>query len=158
MVLDNRTAYRQAHANPLRLGSEEWFEYSIHLLGRKSHARSCLVLDVRLPGISGLDFQRQLAKANIRIPIIFITAHGDVSMSVKAMKAGAMEFLIKPFHDQDLLDAVQMALDKDRVRRLSEAEIGSSQIPRLVPLWARHFPINRVFFVVVRFVVAKRSL
>lgn len=85
---------------------------------------SCLVLDVRLPGISGIDFQRELGKANIRIPIIFITAHGDVPMSVKAMKAGAVEFLIKPFHDQDLLDAVQTALEKDRLRRLSEAEIG----------------------------------
>jgi FixJ family two-component response regulator len=88
---------------------------------------SCLVLDVRLPGISGIDFQRELSKANIRIPIIFITAHGDVPMSVKAMKAGAVEFLIKPFHDQDLLDAVQMALEKDRVRRLGQDEIGELQ-------------------------------
>jgi len=88
---------------------------------------SCLVLDVRLPGISGIDFQRELIKANIRIPVIFITAHGDVPMSVKAMKAGAVEFLIKPFHDQDLLDAVQMALEKDRVRRLGEAEIAELQ-------------------------------
>lgn len=97
------------------------------LAADRPEAPSCLVLDVRLPGISGIDFQRQLSKANIRIPIIFITAHGDVPMSVKAMKAGAMEFLIKPFHDQDLLDAVQMALDKDRLRRLSEAEIGGLQ-------------------------------
>ena len=88
---------------------------------------ACLVLDVRLPGISGLDFQRQLSKANIRIPIIFITAHGDVPMSVKAMKAGAVEFLIKPFHDQDLLDAVQMALERDRLRRLRESEIADLQ-------------------------------
>ena len=88
---------------------------------------SCLVLDVRLPGISGIDFQRELNKANIQIPIVFITAHGDVPMSVKAMKAGATEFLIKPFHDQDLIDAVQMALEKDRVRCLSEAEIGELQ-------------------------------
>jgi FixJ family two-component response regulator len=89
---------------------------------------SCLVLDVRLPGISGIDFQRELSNANIRIPIIFITAHGDVPMSVKAMKAGALEFLIKPFHDQDLLDAVQLALEKDRLRRLSEAEICELQV------------------------------
>ena len=88
---------------------------------------ACLVLDVRLPGISGLDFQRELSKANIRIPIIFITAHGDVPMSVKAMKAGAVEFLIKPFHDQDLLDAVQMALERDRLRRLRESEIADLQ-------------------------------
>ena len=88
---------------------------------------ACLVLDVRLPGISGLDFQRELSKANIRIPIIFITAHGDVPMSVKAMKAGAVEFLVKPFHDQDLLDAVQMALERDRLRRLRESEIADLQ-------------------------------
>src|SRR5258706_7599102 len=78
---------------------------------------SCLVLEIRLPGISGLDFQRQLAEANIHIPVIFITGHGDVRMSVRAMKARAVEFLTKPFHDQDLLDAIQLALEKDRSRR-----------------------------------------
>jgi FixJ family two-component response regulator len=97
------------------------------LAGNRPELPSCLVLDVRLPGISGIDFQRELNKANIRIPIIFITAHGDVPMSVKAMKAGAIEFLIKPFHDQDLIDAVQMALEKDRVRRLCEAEVAELQ-------------------------------
>lgn len=84
---------------------------------------SCLVLDVRLPGISGLDFQRQLADAKVHIPVIFITGHGDIAMSVRAMKAGAMEFLTKPFRDQDLLDAIQVGLEKDRVRREREAEI-----------------------------------
>jgi RNA polymerase sigma factor (sigma-70 family) len=83
---------------------------------------SCLVLDIRFPGISGLDLQRQLAKANIQIPIIFITAHGDIPMTVRAMKAGALEFLTKPFRDQDLLDAVQLALGRDRTRRQREAE------------------------------------
>jgi FixJ family two-component response regulator len=78
---------------------------------------SCLVLDVRLPGLSGLDFQAELAKAGIRLPIIFITGHGDIPMTVLAMKAGAVEFLSKPFRDQDLLDAVQTGLDRDRVRR-----------------------------------------
>ena len=97
------------------------------LAGSRPEIPSCLVLDVRLPGISGIDFQRELNKANIRIPVIFITAHGDVPMSVKAMKAGAVEFLIKPFHDQDLLDAVQTALEKDRVRRLREAEVADLQ-------------------------------
>jgi FixJ family two-component response regulator len=97
------------------------------LAADRPEAPSCLVLDVRLPGISGIDFQRQLTKINIRIPIIFITAHGDVPMSVKAMKAGAIEFLIKPFHDQDLLDAVQLALEKDRIRRLRDAEIAQLQ-------------------------------
>jgi FixJ family two-component response regulator len=78
---------------------------------------ACLILDVRLPGISGLDFQTQLAKANIDIPIIFITGHGDVPMTVRAMKAGAVEFLTKPFRDQDLLDAVQIALERHSARR-----------------------------------------
>ena len=87
------------------------------------NAPSCLVLDIRLPGISGLNFQSQLAKANIQIPIIFITAHGDIPMTVRAMKAGAMEFLTKPFHDQDLLDAIQLALERDRIRRQQEAEL-----------------------------------
>ena len=84
---------------------------------------SCLVLDVRLPGISGLALQRQLVEANVQIPIIFITAHSDVPMTVRAMKAGAVEFLPKPFHDQDLLDAIQLALEKDRSRRQQEAEL-----------------------------------
>jgi FixJ family two-component response regulator len=97
------------------------------LSGDRPEGPSCLVLDVRLPEISGIDFQRELTAANIRIPIVFITAHGDVSMSVKAMKAGAFEFLTKPFHDQDLLDAVQMALEKDRATRLGEAEISELQ-------------------------------
>jgi RNA polymerase sigma factor (sigma-70 family) len=84
---------------------------------------SCLVLDVRLPGLSGLDFQRELAARNIRTPIVFITGHGDIPMSVRAMKAGAVEFLTKPFRDQDLLDAVRIALDHDRVRREQEKEL-----------------------------------
>jgi RNA polymerase sigma factor (sigma-70 family) len=84
---------------------------------------SCLVLDVRLPGIGGLDLQRQLADANVQTPIIFITAHGDIPMSVRAMKAGAVEFLTKPFRDQDLLDAIQIALERDRARLQREAEI-----------------------------------
>ena len=81
---------------------------------------SCLILDVRLPGLSGLDFQAELAKVNINIPIIFITGYGDIPMSVKAMKAGAVEFLTKPVREQDLLDAVRAALNQDRERRKSE--------------------------------------
>jgi FixJ family two-component response regulator len=81
---------------------------------------SCLILDVRLPGVSGLDFQTELSKANIHIPIIFITGHGDIPMTVRAMKAGAVEFLSKPFRDQDLLDSVQIALDRDRTRHKNE--------------------------------------
>jgi FixJ family two-component response regulator len=84
---------------------------------------SCLVLDVRLPGLSGLDFQGELVKAGIAIPIIFMTGHGDIPMSVKAMKAGAVDFLTKPFRDQDMLDAVSRAIERDRVRRNSEGAV-----------------------------------
>src|ERR1700692_3570266 len=84
---------------------------------------SCLVLDIRLPGVSGLDFQAELAKADIRIPIIFMTGHGDIPMSVKAMKAGAVDFLTKPFRDQDMLDAVAHALERDRQRRKVEQRV-----------------------------------
>jgi FixJ family two-component response regulator len=84
---------------------------------------SCLILDVRLPGLSGLDFQAELAKVNVNIPIIFITGFGDIPMSVKAMKAGAVEFLTKPIREQDLLDAVRAAIDRDRTRRKSEGKI-----------------------------------
>jgi FixJ family two-component response regulator len=83
----------------------------------------CLVLDVRLPGLSGLDFQTELAKANIQVPIVFMTGHGDIPMTVKAMKAGAIEFLPKPFRDQDMLDAVRLGLERDRVRREGEKAI-----------------------------------
>jgi FixJ family two-component response regulator len=83
----------------------------------------CLVLDVRLPGLSGLDFQTELAKADIQVPIVFMTGHGDIPMTVKAMKAGAIEFLPKPFRDQDMLDAVCLGLERDRVRREGERTI-----------------------------------
>jgi FixJ family two-component response regulator len=91
------------------------------LRGKRPDIPSCLVLDVRLPGINGLDFQRQLADAGIRIPIIFITGHGDIPMTVKAMKSGAVEFLTKPFRDQDLLDAIHQALDRDRASRQQQS-------------------------------------
>src|SRR6202040_2646099 len=84
---------------------------------------SCLVLDVSLPGVNGLDFQRQLGDAGIQIPIIFITGHGDIPMTVKAMKSGAVEFLTKPFHDQDLLDAIHQALDRDRITRQQQSNL-----------------------------------
>lgn len=93
------------------------------LCSTRPDALSCLVLDIKLPGISGLDFQRQLAEADIHIPIIFITGRGDIPMSVRAMKAGAVEFLTKPFRDQDLMDAIQLALERDRARRQQESEV-----------------------------------
>ena|SRR5215813_12600434 len=93
------------------------------LASRIPDVPSCLILDVRLPGVSGLDFQAELTKAKIQVPIIFITGHGDIPMTVRAMKAGAVEFLSKPFRDQDLLDAVQIGLDRDRVRRENEKAV-----------------------------------
>jgi FixJ family two-component response regulator len=95
------------------------------LAASRPDVASCLVLDVRLPGMSGLDLQRELTSAGIHIPLIFITSHGDIPMSVRAMKAGAVEFLTKPFRDQDLLDAIQLALKRDRLRRESEADVQS---------------------------------
>lgn len=89
------------------------------LQGNLPDVPSCLVLDIRLPGVSGLDFQAQLAKSGIRMPVIFMTGHGDIPMSVRAMKAGAVDFLTKPFRDQDMLDAVHAALESERARRQS---------------------------------------
>jgi FixJ family two-component response regulator len=119
-VVDDDPSLREALSSLLRsVGLRvELFGSAPELLQTKlPNVVSCLVLDIRLPKRSGLDFQAELAKANIEIPIIFITAHGDVPMSVRAMKAGAIDFLIKPFRDQDLLDAVTIALERDRRRR-----------------------------------------
>jgi FixJ family two-component response regulator len=99
-------------------------------------APACLVLDVRLRGLSGLDCQRRLAEAGYQIPIVFVTAHGDIPMSVRAIKAGAVDFLAKPFRDQDLLDAVQHALERDRARRTAEAELADLRC-RFASLTAR---------------------
>jgi FixJ family two-component response regulator len=106
----------------------EGFDSADAFLHKKlQDAPSCLVLDVRLPGLSGIDIQRELAARNIRIPTIFLTGHGDIPMSVRAMKAGAVEFLTKPFRDQDLLDAVRVALEQDRARREKEKEVTDVQ-------------------------------
>ena len=86
-------------------------------------AAACLILDVRLPGVSGLDFQAELARADMHLPIIFVTGYGDIPMTVRAMKAGAVEFLTKPFREQDLLDAIQLALQRDRDRRIRESAV-----------------------------------
>ena len=106
----------------------ESFATGEEFLNRKrTNDPSCLVLDVRLPQMSGLDFQRQLAETGMQIPIIFVTAHGDVPMSVRALKSGAVEFLTKPFRDQDLLDAIQQALQRDRAAQEQQAEIHDLQ-------------------------------
>lgn len=99
----------------LSFGSTQEF-----LNGRAADAPGCLVLDIRMPGQSGLDFQRNMADLGIRLPVIFIAGHGDIAMSVRAMKDGAIEFLTKPFRDQDLLDAIQQGIEKDRARRREE--------------------------------------
>jgi FixJ family two-component response regulator len=116
----------------------ELFGSTSELLARpaKISAESCLVLDIRLPGVSGLDFQNQLAKLGNNIPIIFMTGHGDVPMSVRAMKAGAIDFLTKPFRDQDMLDAVANALTLDRARRASDDAL-SALMARYESLTAR---------------------
>jgi FixJ family two-component response regulator len=103
------------------LRSESFRAAEEFLRSKRADGPSCLVLDVNLPGMNGLDFQRQLADAGIQIPIIFVTGHGDIPMTVKAMKSGAVEFLTKPFDDQDLLNAIQQALDRDRAMRRQQS-------------------------------------
>ena len=107
---------RSVHLNVRSFGSTEEF-----LLFKRPDAPGCIVLDVRLPGLSGLDFHREMTKSNIDLPVIFITGHGDVPMSVRAIKAGAIEFLPKPFRDQDLLDAINLGIERDRSRRQASA-------------------------------------
>ena len=123
-VVDDDASLREALKSLLRsVGLQvELFGSAADFLKYKlPDAAACLVLDIRLPGISGLDFQAELVSANIHVPIIFITGHGDIPMTVRAMKAGAVEFLTKPFRDQDLLDAVQIALERDRARRILDS-------------------------------------
>jgi FixJ family two-component response regulator len=122
-VIDDDASLRESLSSLLRsIGLHvELFDSAAQFLKSKHpDVPSCLVLDVRLPGLSGLDFQAELIKNNVHVPIIFITGHGDIPMSVRAMKAGAIEFLTKPVREQDLLDAVQAGLDRDRARRESD--------------------------------------
>jgi FixJ family two-component response regulator len=124
-VIDDDTLVRtsiQGLLKSVSLRSEVFATAREFLHSTRPDAPSCLILDVRLPGVNGLDFQRELADAGIFIPIIFITGHGDIPMTVKAMKSGAVEFLTKPFRDQDLLDAIQQALDRDQVMRQWQSE------------------------------------
>jgi len=122
-VVDDDASIRNALANLFRsvgLQTAVFGSGSELLRSKLPDVPSCLVLDIRLPGISGLDFQAELLKANIHIPIIFITGHGDIPMTVQAMKGGAIEFLTKPFRDHDMLEAVQLGLARDRAWRESE--------------------------------------
>jgi FixJ family two-component response regulator len=124
-VIDDDAALREALASLFRsvgLQARTFASAGEFLQTKLPDTPTCLVLDVRLPGLSGLDFQAELAKANIDIPIVFMTGHGDIPMTVRAMKAGAVEFLPKPFRDQDMLDAVQQGLEQDRSRRKSAGD------------------------------------
>jgi FixJ family two-component response regulator len=125
-VVDDDAAMRQSLSNLIRsvgLRVEAFASAQEFLRSKRPDVPGCLVLDVRLPGLSGLDLQKRMAEADMEIPIIFITGHGDIPMTVRAMKAGAVEFLTKPFRDQDLLDAVQQALERDRAARAQRGEI-----------------------------------
>jgi len=125
-VIDDDPLVRSAIHGMLKsvgLRSETFATPQEFVRSKRPDGPSCLVLDVRLPGVNGLDFQRKLADEGIRIPVIFITGHGDIPMTVKAMKSGAVEFLTKPFRDQDLLDAIHQALDRDRVMRQQQSEL-----------------------------------
>jgi FixJ family two-component response regulator len=125
-VLDDDAAVRASIEGLLEsvgLRSECFGTAQEFLHSRRPDGPSCLVLDVRLPGVNGLDVQRELTDAGVRIPIIFITGHGDIPMTVRAMKSGAVEFLTKPFRDQDLLDAIHQALDRDRATRQRQSEL-----------------------------------
>ena len=129
-IIDDDRGMRQAIQDLVEsvgLLAESFATGEEFLKRKRTNDPSCLVLDVRLPQMSGLDFQRRLAETGMQIPIIFVTAHGDVPMSVKALKSGAVEFLTKPFRDQDLLDAIQQALQRDRADRVRQAEINDLQ-------------------------------
>jgi len=124
-VIDDDKAIRSAIKNLLEsvgMRAEVFSSPREFLKAEPKDKPGCLVLDVRLPGASGLDFQRELAKSNVELPVIFMTGHGDIPMSVQAMKAGAVDFLTKPFRDQDLLDAIQKAIGRDQARRQQQTE------------------------------------
>jgi len=124
-VIDDDESIRESLKSLIRsvgLKVETFASAQEFLQSERPDVAACLILDVRMPGLSGLELQRELTEASIHIPIIFITGHGDIPMSVRAMKAGAVEFLTKPFRDQDLLDAIQQALDRDRHARSQQAD------------------------------------
>jgi len=128
LVIDDDPGLRNSIARLLRsldLDAQLFASISDFLKSDPPDGPACMVLDVRLPGQSGLDFQRELAAANRELPIIFITGHGDIPMSVQAMKGGAIEFLTKPFRDQELLDAIQLGLSRDRARRENEKALAA---------------------------------
>ena len=138
-VIDDDPMVRAAIQGMLKavgLRSEAFATPQEFMRSQRPDGPSCLILDVRLPGANGLEFQRELADSGIRIPIIFITGHGDIPMSVRAMKSGAVEFLTKPFRDEDLMDAMRQALDRDRLNQQQQSEVAELQ-KRYVSLTAR---------------------
>ena len=125
-VVDDDTSLRESLKNLIRsvgLRVEAFASAQEFLRSKRPNVPSCLVLDVRLPGLSGLDLQKRMAEADVEVPIIFITGHGDIPMTVRAMKGGAVDFLPKPFREQDLLDAIPQAIERDRTSRQERAEI-----------------------------------
>ena len=148
-VVDDDAGMRQALCSlfrSVRLAVHPFASALKFLEAIRSDATGCLVLDIQLPGLSGLDLQRRLAERDIQIPIIFITGHADVPMTVQAMKAGAVEFLMKPFRDDELLDAVRIAVERNRAARLASAE--------LIELRRRHDTLTRRERQVMQHVVA----
>jgi FixJ family two-component response regulator len=130
-VVDDDASMRQALSRlfqSVQLRAEAFASPQEFLQSERPDVPSCLVLDVRLPGVSGLDFQTELLRADVRIPIVFITGHGDIPMTVRAMKAGAVDFLGKPFRDQDLLDAVTAAIQRDQKRREQENTVADLRV------------------------------
>jgi len=139
LVVDDDASVREALSDLFQsvgLMVEVYASAQDFLKNERPEGPGCLVLDVRLPGKSGLDFQQELSAANINLPIVFLTGHGDIPMSVRAMKAGAVEFLTKPFREQDLLDAVQTALERDRVNR-EDQKLGAMLRQRFASLTPR---------------------
>ena len=137
-VIDDDPSIREAITSLIRsvgMSVQAFGSAKEFMASSRPNAPACLVLDVRMPGLSGLELQRELTDAGISIPIIFITGHGDIPMSVRAMKAGAVEFLTKPFRDQDLLDAIEQAIDRDRELRKQQAGIADlrDRFERLTP-------------------------
>jgi FixJ family two-component response regulator len=125
-IVDDDESMREALASLLRsvaLAARTYPSVDAFLTAKRGEAPGCLILDIRLPGISGLDFQAQLTEVGIELPVILMTGYGDVPMSVRGMKAGAVDFLIKPFRDQDMLDAIAVAVNRDRARRTANAAI-----------------------------------
>jgi FixJ family two-component response regulator len=148
-VIDDDELVREAIRGMLKsvgLRTETFASPQEFLRSKHPQGPSCLVLDVRLQGVSGLDFQRELADAGVRIPIIFITGHGDIPMTVRAMKSGAIEFLSKPFRDQDLLDAIHQALDRDQATRQQQGEFAELR-KRYDSLTAREREVMRLVVV-----------